>query len=104
MFGTGNLANGQPVVLGLTKARANAPCAIVLSVTRADLPIFGGVLVPDILTGFSIGFATNASGGYSLNLPSGFPGPNVFYLQTAVLDPANPQAFAFSNAIKATVQ
>jgi hypothetical protein len=104
MLGTGNLANGQPVVLGLTKARANAPCAIVLSVTRADLPIFDGVLVPNLLTGFSIGFATDANGGYSLTLRSGFPGPNVFYLQTAVLDPANPQAFAFSNAVKATVQ
>lgn len=96
--GTGSPVGTAPVSLELSGALPGAPAWLVGGLSRVDLPLLGGVLVPslDVL----VGILPDASG--SLSVPFAWPGlPPGFdlHFQAWILDPAGPAGFAASNGI-----
>ncbi|MEM7204005.1 MAG: hypothetical protein AAF628_27335 [Planctomycetota bacterium] len=84
----------------LADARAGAPAVLVAGATRADVPVFGGSLVPSPQV-FVAPLATDAIGRLRLEgkWPNGVPPGAPLFLQALVLDFAAPQGFAFSNGV-----
>ncbi|MBK8979442.1 MAG: hypothetical protein IPM29_26380 [Planctomycetes bacterium] len=98
--GTGTPRSGRPVSLELSRGRPNAPSWIVAGLSRADRPLFGGVLVPAL--DLSLGaFPLSPSGSLSLPLswPTGGPPGFEITFQALILDTAAPFWFAMSNAL-----
>ncbi|MCC6670947.1 MAG: hypothetical protein IT458_07795 [Planctomycetes bacterium] len=104
LAGAGTLGAGAATTLSLSNARQNAPAVLVLSGGRADLPVFGGILVPDLALGATIPVGTDANGRFSVTFP--FPGGvaanSTFYFQVWVVDTGAPALLAASNGVSAT--
>ena len=99
LSGTGPLTAGSVVGLDLANGHGGQPAFLVAGSTEANLPLFGGHLVPlpDLLV-FQV--VTDAAGQLSLSatwpaLPPGTP----IYWQVLVLDPGAPAGVAFSNGL-----
>jgi hypothetical protein len=102
--GTGTLAAGTNMGLSLSNAKENALSFLGISFGRLNLPLFGGVLVPDYNQGGIAVLVTSPTGTSSVNLtiPPGFPPGALIYLQQWVVDPAGPSGLSASNAIVGT--
>jgi hypothetical protein len=90
---------GQWLTVSLSNARMGAPMALVIGTSRIDLPLLGGLLVPDpqILIN---GMTHPVLGTHDLRVavpPSCFQAP--VYVQALVLDPFSAAGLAFSNAL-----
>ena len=102
LVGTGTLKAGDPVMLALTGATANAPAVLFIATTSAPTPFKGGVLVayPFVLV---VPLMTDPSGGFLLSStwPPGLPQGTKVYLQVAIQDQAVPLMVSLSNCVKA---
>lgn len=104
LFGNGLLRTSEVVTLVVQSGRANAASALVLGLSEANLPAFGGVIVPaqDLLLG---GITLSASGETLISVP--WPGGTVsgfsVWSQMWILDPVGPYGLAASNGLRARV-
>lgn len=98
--GTGSPHAATAVTLEASRGLANAPTWLVGGVSRVNLPLFGGVLVPapDLLLG---GFVTSQTGTLSLPLtwPVGLPQGFEITFQAWIADQGAPYGFAATNAL-----
>lgn len=101
LSGAGDMGPGSGFSLQLEHAAPRAALGLVMGLGLAPTPMKGGLLVPtpDLLVS---GFATDGSGNWSLDgtspveLPVGLP----VFLQAWLADPAGPQGFSASNALR----
>jgi hypothetical protein len=102
LTGSGTLQAGAAVTFALSGALENTPGFLGLGLSRIDLPLFGGILVPypDLV----VSTTTNGSGASAktLNWPSGLPAGTQLYAQTWIVDPSGLLGFAASNALQGT--
>jgi Tol biopolymer transport system component len=86
----------------IAAAASSAPGALVLGTASVALPIYGGVLVPNLVV--LMPFATSAAGTASKSAawPSGLPSGLSVYAQGGILDAAGVQGLAATRAIIAT--
>ena len=96
LSGQGPLTGGSSAVIELTQAAPSAPAALVLGGSSAQLPWFGGVLVP--LPELALPWFTDAHGSAQLSVPlaAGTPTGVPIYLQAWVADFGAPQGLAAS--------
>jgi hypothetical protein len=89
------------VTLAVGNAPALAPIVLVLGGTRLDLPLLGGVLVPNPLIAEVLG-ATGADGTGTLILPVPirFPQAAALYLQAWLPDATAPFLVAATDAVR----
>lgn len=103
LFGSGAGLGSSALRVQLQHAAPASPAFLAYSVERIDLPLFGGLLVPNITLGASglLPLPTNAAGSAQLatSWPSGWPSGAQLYAQAWVLDAGAPQGVAASNAI-----
>lgn len=102
LFGEGTFAGGSTVTLTIEKALENVVSAIVVGGFPVNTPIYGGVLVPSpdlIVYGVTPPVGPMVA---SAVWPFGFPSGISFWFQSWFVDPAGPQGFAASNAVRAT--
>ena len=98
---TGLFTGGSTLQFEVSDALASAPGLLVLGVTAIDLPLLGGVLVPEPLKLF--GFFTDFDGNASrqINLPSALPAGLELYAQAWIVDPGAVLGWSATNAISA---
>jgi hypothetical protein len=100
LTGSGAAVQGADTTVTLRSARPNAPAWLIAGMSAADLPFFGGNLVPapDVVVE---GFTTSAMGDVFVteSWPGGQPPDSTFVLQFWIQDPAGPEGFAGSNAV-----
>ncbi|MBI1379933.1 MAG: hypothetical protein GC161_02450 [Planctomycetaceae bacterium] len=98
MAPAGGAGPGAVTTFPLSQAAQSSFGALVLGVTRVDVPLFGGVLVPN--TDVLLPYATTAGGTASpsvlwpLALPAGIP----IHAQAWTFDPAAVEGISASNA------
>ncbi|TAH39657.1 MAG: hypothetical protein EYC70_02385 [Planctomycetota bacterium] len=95
----GELVAGQTLTWAVSHAHGNSAGAFVIGRSRADQPLYGGILVPQAEK--LVSFVTSADGSVERSIPVTRtlpPGTPVF-LQAWLLDPTGPQAHAASNAL-----
>ncbi len=104
LSGSGTLLAGAPTTLALSNAKESAGSFWVFGTSRIDAPIFGGILVPNFLTGGIVALATDPAGALAVNFnwPPGVPSGTSFYIQFWTVDPVAPQFVSASNAISLT--
>ena len=98
----GQFTAGSTIELAVSSAFPSSPGLHVLGLSRIDLPLLGGVLVPDPLV--VLGFGTDAQGGASSALPivnAVPPGVDLF-VQSWIVDPGGLQSFSATNATGTT--
>jgi hypothetical protein len=100
LLGTGTLEAGTDVAFHLTEARPSANTTLVIGATALLAPFKGGTLVP--FPSLLIPMVTDASGSASIGgtWPAGVPTGTELYAQHWLSDPAGPEGFAASNAVK----
>ncbi|QDU69176.1 FG-GAP repeat domain-containing protein [Engelhardtia mirabilis] len=102
--GAGDLSAGSPVSATLTSGTAFAPALLVVGQSAANLPLLGGLLVPnpDQLVA---GIALDASGGLDFQWPwpASLPSGSELYTQVWFFDPGAVELFAASNGLVARV-
>ena len=95
------LVTGAAATLRLAGAAPNAPAFLVASPSEAHLPLFGGVLVPDLAVGALVQTKTDPSGALTIAVPGGGGAVSVF-AQCLTIDLAlPPKHVSFSNAVRA---
>lgn len=98
--GTGSPRSAAPVAVHVGNAAPNAFAWLVVGLSRIDLPIFGGVLVPapDVFLG---AFVTDPAGSFSVpfSWPHGVPAGLELTFQAVVGDASGPFGFTASNAL-----
>jgi hypothetical protein len=101
LTGSGPLTAASTITWTLANARPNAAAVFVIGLTRAQLPLFGGVLVPspDLL----VVVPTDAAGVANLQvyLAQGLRSGTEVAVQAWVFDPAGPLGWSASNAVAA---
>ena len=105
----GELSGSSSSVARLRDALPGGIHALFVGLSRDDLAIAGGTLVPapDVVLktpgfpypGAAIFAPVGALGDYDVTVPAGLP-PLTYYAQWVVIDPAAPSGFAFSNALE----
>jgi len=103
LAGWGDPLPGSQLKLELRDAAPLAPAFLVLGATQLDLPLLGGVLLPD--PGIVLGpTATDAAGmiEHDVLWPGTAPTGIDLFFQYWILDAAGPQGFAASNGLLAT--
>lgn len=103
LTGQGDLMPGSGTFLTLGSAAPNASSALIIGVQEANLPFFGGTLVPspDIVI---FGIPTGATGGWILagTWPAGVPAGTKLHFQAWINDAQAPQGYSASNGLRAT--
>lgn len=99
--GHGLLTAHAPFSVKLSDAAPSQGVALVVGFGQLTLPFKGGVLVPTV-DALLLGLASDVNGELSLDStwPLGVPAEFEFFLQAWITDPAGPQGFAASNALK----
>ncbi len=98
---------GETIDLALSSARPSSPAFLAYGVNRGDVPLFGGILVPNTAMGGGIISApTDVSGDSILSraFPAGVGSGTSFYFQYWIIDNAGPQGWAASNAVVLTAR
>ena len=93
-----SFALGGTASMDLVGAASTAPCWLVWGLGQGALPFAGGTIVPTPIS-LSGPFSTDAQGAFSLPIANAY-GALVLFTQFAVLDVAQPELVAFSNAVK----
>jgi hypothetical protein len=100
LAGRGSLTAGYDVTLHLAGARPGSPSVLVLGAAMANLPLFGGTLVPrpDI----TVGLTTGPAGGAALTFawPLGIPSGASFWSQYWIVDPAASLGLAATHGLR----
>jgi hypothetical protein len=101
LTGTGWLTVGTPVTMTANGMLENQLAALVMGFSILGAPFKGGVMVPSIdllISGLSSGplGVLQLGGTWPAGVPSGF----TFFQQVWVVDPAGPQGFAATNAVR----
>ncbi len=93
---------GQPFQLVLRRTRPNAPLVYAIGAVAVHIPLFGGTLVP--APTLALPWSSDAAGNATLGFawPGGIARRADLFAQAWVLDPAGPQQFAASNALRMT--
>ena len=104
LSGQGPLLPGTTVTLQLTDALGSSAAVAVGGFSRADAPLFGGLLVPfpDIMI---FGIPVDPAGELSLQATldvAGLPPGQELYFQLWIGDPAASGGYAASNGLRAT--
>ncbi|MBK6940770.1 MAG: S8 family serine peptidase [Planctomycetes bacterium] len=102
LSGAGSLSAGTTWQIKIESGKPNAPCAFVLGASQANLPFYGGTLVPTPNT--VLGFALNATGALTLagTTPPGLPSGANAVMQVWIADPAAVAGASATNALVAT--
>ena len=102
LSGEGILLDCDPVTLTLVDALPNTTTFFVMDVDTLNLPLFGGVLVPDLL--FLTAFSSGPTGDFELSgpWPPGIPPGITVYFQMWFVDPGIFWGYSSSNAISGT--
>ncbi|MBI5851387.1 MAG: hypothetical protein HZB39_10240 [Planctomycetes bacterium] len=97
----GELACGSRIVLSVGNGPANTPVLLVVGLVRIDLPLLGGVLVPDPLIADLLA-STNAAGAADISLlvPVAFPSGTSLYFQAWLPDSTAPFLLAATDALR----
>jgi len=95
----GDLSTGTTADIELLDAAPSAPAFLVVGLVNDPTPLKGGTLVPVPVLSI-VSFTTDGSGRVLLPGVPGGGGPATAYLQFVVEDGAQPQGFAFSNALE----
>lgn len=99
--GIGSLDPGASVTIRVSGAKPGAPMVIVLGAAQANLPAFGGTLVPSPHVVGPI-LPLDAAGTFSATaLAPPLPPGATFWLHALIADPVATQGVAFSNALRA---
>lgn len=93
---TGVFAPGNEVVFSISQAKPNTNFVLVAGATIVNLPIFGGILIPN--PELLVPGATDAQGHAQVALTWQIP-LGVTYFQFGVVDPSAVEGWALSNAI-----
>lgn len=89
--------------LTLGNAAPNSSAYLLVSATTLNVPIVGGILVPNITAGLILPFGTDGTGAFSiLGIPGG-GGPFTAYVQALIVDGTAPTGYEFSNALKVEI-
>jgi hypothetical protein len=104
LIGEGIPAPEADVAVRVDGVLPNSTLALVVGFATQPLPFFGGTLVPD-LDVLILGLPTGPAGFFQAGgaLPADVPAGFQFWVQAWVTDPAGPQGFSATNAVKATV-
>ncbi|TAJ04870.1 MAG: hypothetical protein EPO68_16820 [Planctomycetota bacterium] len=104
LVGTGALTAGSSTRLTLSNAHPLAPAWLAIGGQALDLPILGGVLVPEPT--LIIGQTTTPTGSASFQAPwpASIPAGQSLYFQYWIQDPAATFGFAASNGLRAIAQ
>lgn len=101
----GSLCAGTALDITLDDALENTTAWMAVGLDRIDVPFFGGVFVPDIVSpsGILRGFGTGPTGSVAISTlwPAGLPPGVDIYLQFWIPDPGAPFGYAGSNAVTA---
>ena len=100
--GAGELVGGGSVSWTLFKARANAPTWFVAGVSALQLPLAGGVLVPDPVVLVPVTTTAGGTARVQLALPPTLPPGLDVYVQAWILDASGSQGWAATNGVLAT--
>lgn len=102
LSGSGALSSGTTWQIKIENGKPSAPCAFVLGTSQANLPFYGGTLVPTPNSVF--GFALNSAGALSLagTTPAGMPPGASAVMQVWIADPAAVAGASATNALVAT--
>ncbi|MBL9076138.1 MAG: hypothetical protein JNL08_01460 [Planctomycetes bacterium] len=98
LTGDGSLLPGSELRWRLSSALESTLCVFVTGLSRIDVPVFGGTVVPnlDVLTALP----TDAIGTATLALPwIGLPPGFEVWTQVGVIDPAGPQGWTLSDTV-----
>lgn len=105
LVGSGVPAPGNHVNFTLSGSQASAPIGTVAGFSTLNVPLLGGVLVPqpDLFTAGVL--TTDALGSVSMGgiWPPGVAGGTRVYVQVWTLDPGAPLGASASNALRAVV-
>ena len=96
----GSVEAGGTFTLSASGATPDAFGALIVGTTRADLPLFGGTLVPT--PQFTLPAPSDADGAWraTFTLANGLPPGGELFVQGGFLDLGAPQAIALSNAVR----
>jgi len=100
--GAGLLQGGTVATVTVSEALENAPGVHILGISQVNLPLLGGVLVPN--PNVLVPFATDGAGVASLSLPwpAGLPPGTQLFFQSWIVDPAATAGLSATNGIVAT--
>ena len=102
LAGDGFGCAGDQVTVSLTNAQPGSVAFLAYGENRLDLPLKGGLLVPDIGgSGSYITLSTDAFGEASVSdlWPAGLASGFRMHFQYWIVDPSGPEGFAASNAM-----
>jgi hypothetical protein len=102
LSGSGPLTFGSFATLALSNARPSSVAALAIGFSRADLPLLGGVLVPNVVGDATIAGPVNAQGEISVSFQWTLPPGTTLYTQYWVADAAAPLGLSASNGLAGT--
>ena len=104
LSGSGVVWPGSQITLTTTNGLSSTPGFLVLGLSRLDLPLVGGTLVPFPSAVLSAPTDVFGASTTSFPWPPGTPPGTQVFAQHWLLDPAGPQGYAATNALQATQQ
>lgn len=102
IVGEGNLLDCEPATLIMTDALPNTMSFLVVGQNAINLPVKGGVLVPDLDLIFGVSSGPTGAVTLSGSVPPGLPAGLTTYFQYWFVDAGATQGFSASNALSAT--
>lgn len=101
--GWGSFGVGKSFSVSVSRAHTDSAGALVVGFGAANLPLFGGVLVPS--ADFLLPFGTGPKGAAKkvFTFTSALPTGTALRAQAGVLDPTAPQGVALTNALLLSV-
>lgn len=106
LSGDGLLIANQPVAISLASAKPNSTAFLLVGFAQANIPLLGGILVPDVsTTGIALPFPTGVGGGFTVNtgFPAGVPSSTNIVLQFWIQDSGAIFGVAASNGLVGVV-
>ena len=102
IVGEGNILYCEPASLIMTDALPNTTAFLVLGLNTINLPVKGGVLVPDLDFTFVLDSGPMGAITLSGSVPPGLPAGLTTYFQYWFVDAGAVQGFSASNALSGT--
>lgn len=102
LSGTGDLIGGNSVGMTLSNALPNSTAYLILGVSAANLPFFGGTLIPTPTIVAPLPSGPSGTLTFQAVVPSGLPAGIPIYAQFWVADPSALQGVSSSNGITST--
>jgi Tol biopolymer transport system component len=93
---------GSPISLTIERASPNSLVFYIIGGSQANIPLFGGILVPYPDLSFSTTTDANGNGSSVWIWPTGYPSGITAWFQAVVLDITAPYGMSFSNTLQCT--